>query len=111
MALHDRIFKTGRVATVTLATSATLDRDKARTVASVATVAVAGGDEKEIDSRQTDQQSVNTESTPEPCKSCNRFEAVEIQGMAIPGCLYTAPGPYSDGWRRLPADLDKCLFH
>lgn len=49
--------------------------------------------------------------TPTPCKGCTRLEAVEILGEFINGCLYVAPGLYPDGWRRLPADLTKCLFH
>lgn len=122
MALHDRIFKTGRIATVTLATSATLDRDNVRTVATVATVSVASGEEKEIDSRLTDRQPSKTSlegsevrkdsaSTPVPCQGCTRLKAVEILGSVVNGCLYIAPGQYFDGWRRLPADLTKCLFH
>jgi len=51
------------------------------------------------------------ESAPAVCRNCPRLEAVEIQGERVLGCLYQATGEFSEGWRRLPADLRKCIFH
>ena len=50
-------------------------------------------------------------STPAPCRDCIRFEFVEIMDVDVPGCLYQAPGEYSDGWKRLPNDLERCIIH
>lgn len=103
MSLHDRIFNIGRVATATVATSATLDEKSMRTVATVATVSVADDEKKGNDTQPTDRQSV--------CRDCPRLEAVEIQGVQVLGCLYPAEGEFPEGWRRLPADPMKCIFH
>jgi hypothetical protein len=45
-----------------------------------------------------------------PCRDCKRLEVVNIMGVDVPGCLYDAPGEYSDGWKRLPIALHKCIF-
>jgi hypothetical protein len=49
-------------------------------------------------------------NTPAICTNCERLEIVEIMGKPVPGCLYTAPGEYPDGWRRLPDSLKKCMW-
>ena len=48
---------------------------------------------------------------PAACEGCDRYELVEIMGAGVRGCLYTAPGKYSDGWKRLPNDLERCIIH
>jgi TubC N-terminal docking domain len=46
---------------------------------------------------------------PDLCKDCPRLEIVNIMGTDVPGCLYLAPGEYTDGWRRLPQGIEECL--
>jgi hypothetical protein len=50
-------------------------------------------------------------NTPAPCRNCKRLEVINIMGLDIPGCLYDAPGEYSESWKRLPIDLKKCIIH
>jgi hypothetical protein len=47
---------------------------------------------------------------PAACCVCTRLEVVEIMGRPVAGCLYLAQAPYSDGWRRIPANLKNCLW-
>ena len=49
--------------------------------------------------------------TPAPCEGCSRFKAVSIIGKLVSGCLYLAPGEFFDGWRRIPGNLDACIWH
>lgn len=51
------------------------------------------------------------DASPSVCQNCPRLESVEIMGRMVAGCLYQAPEPYTDGWRRLPADMTKCLWN
>ncbi len=44
------------------------------------------------------------------CQGCPQLEIMEIMGKPVSGCLYTAPGEYPDGWRRLPDSLKKCMW-
>ena len=122
MALRDWIFKHGESATATVATPATLESSGTVTVAKVATVAVAGEGKKKNDCVSTELQSERSISvnsvkstiitnTPSICANCERLELVEIMGSPVPGCLYTAPGEYADGWKRLPVTLRKCLWN
>jgi hypothetical protein len=46
---------------------------------------------------------------PHLCTDCPRLEIVNIIDVDVPGCLYAAPGEYSDGWRRLPKGIEECL--
>ena len=48
--------------------------------------------------------------SPTTCSNCDRLELVEIMGADVPGCLYEVPGAeFSEGWKRLPADMKKCV--
>lgn len=52
------------------------------------------------------------QQTPVPCESCDRFEAIEILGAIIPGCLYEiTDSEWTEGWKRLPRDLKRCVIH
>ncbi|MBU1568806.1 MAG: hypothetical protein KJ630_24670 [Proteobacteria bacterium] len=48
----------------------------------------------------------------EPCRNCERLEAVSILGVDVPGCLYEIPGAeYPDGWKRLPNNIKECIWN
>lgn len=121
MALRDWITNYLPVATATVATLATLGAKEQRNVAEVATVAVANVEKKGIYPLQLEQQlgEIIPENaavigvqpnTPAICMNCERLEIVAIMGKHVPGCLYTTPGEYPDGWRRLPGSLKKCMW-
>jgi hypothetical protein len=121
MALHDRIANYQPVATATVATFATLGATEQLTVARVASVAVADEEKKEngpvptvllIEKTIPENAAKLTDppNTPKICTNCERLEIVEITGKLVSGCLYTAPGDYPDGWRRLPDGLKKCMY-
>lgn len=48
---------------------------------------------------------------PKPCTACMRLELIDIMGQPIAGCLYPATGEYPEGWRRLPEQLEKCIWN
>jgi hypothetical protein len=48
---------------------------------------------------------------PTHCMSCGRLDTLTISGEEIPGCLYIAQGRYFDGWRRIPADIETCIWN
>lgn len=50
-------------------------------------------------------------NTPALCANCEWMEMVVIMGRPVSGCLYTAPGEYPDGWKRLSVNLMKCLWN
>ena len=50
-------------------------------------------------------------SPPTVCQVCTRLEVVKILSRPVPGCLYTATGEYTDGWKRLSVNLMKCLWN
>jgi hypothetical protein len=53
----------------------------------------------------------NDGSRPAPCRDCARLSALEMKGKSVYGCLYFATGDYPDGWKLLPEDLSRCLWH
>jgi hypothetical protein len=59
----------------------------------------------------TDRQPATNNSTPAPCRDCNRVEILTIMGEDAAGCLYPAAGEYPEGWRRLPGSLTRCIWH
>jgi len=90
MALRDRILNFQQVATATLATTATPNAMARRTVATVATVAVAG--EKKIENQAA--------ALPSWCRGdCSCLEVIEGLG---PGCVRRlTAGPWREEWQRL----------
>lgn len=59
--------------------------------------------------KKMDNSIVNDPTVPLVCRGCKRLESLSISGKNAHGCLYQALGEYSDGWRRLPANLERCL--
>ena len=49
---------------------------------------------------------------PAICRECIRLGLVEILGRMVAGCLYTIPdAEYPNGWRRIPAGAEKCIWN
>ena len=96
MALRDWISNSGRVATATVATIATLTPEKHRTVATVATVSVANEEKKgEIAPLEA------SATLPRWCRAdCSFTESVDLPGEGlVPGCLRVEPD--HEQWTRL----------
>jgi hypothetical protein len=54
----------------------------------------------------------NPNRSTAPCQDCNRFEIISIAGRSVAGCLYPiTEGPWSEGWKRLPDNLEACLWN
>ena len=52
------------------------------------------------------------QNSPKPCQNCNRLDVLLIGGKPIAGCVRQLDeGPWQEEWHRLPADLQKCIFH
>ena len=53
------------------------------------------------------------EFSPAPCKGCSHCEVIMIEGQApMAGCVKRLDaGEWSEIWKRLPADLQRCILH
>lgn len=50
--------------------------------------------------------------SPAPCQGCNKLEVLVIAGNPVAGCISDLEnGPWREEWQRLPANLQKCIFH
>ncbi|MFH0782521.1 MAG: hypothetical protein V2B20_11315 [Pseudomonadota bacterium] len=57
-------------------------------------------------------EAVGLDSVPDICRGCDRIEIVNIMGKPIPGCVYPiTSGAWTEGWRKVRKDLNKCLWH
>ena len=42
------------------------------------------------------------------CEACKHYEALEIEGTDVPGCVHELTGEWRTEWRRLPDALENC---
>lgn len=104
MALRDWISVSGAVANAKVATSAKVDTKEARTLATLATLALAG--EEKTKNQATEKVDwLKPVEDPSTCRECNRLELID----GIPGCVRRLDsGPWREEWRLLPGALDRC---
>ncbi len=112
MALRNWILKKERIATATVATPATVLPGYESDVAKVAGVAVAEHQKQKIRLLSGDR-SEEGQDTPAICRGCAQSETIHIEGKpAMHGCVRRLDvGPWAEEWRRLPADMQRCIVH